>query len=264
MNPRHSLTSLPGRFFVEPQFATATLRLADAIADALIQAAEIARPAWTQLVGEFGPEIKRLTESEVQISGNLFRHPLVRLFTRAWITALNWPVVAVYGDGVQLQLPGYLVDELRATSAVMGMNFYLAALGEVCCARLGSNDHNCDYGLYLNVPIWIPLGVEPQFCGSFARQIRMVLHHEMGHFRWRGGSLRAEHIAHARGVAALRDGKWPSCPIALQAVLESEYPEAWHNEEIRSLVMETRGGARLIRAWGQRRSRLRTVQAVPP
>lgn len=120
---RRSLTSLPGRFFVEPQFASATLRLADTVADALIEAAEVARPAWTQLAEAFDSEIKRFSEREVQMSGSLFRHPLVHGFAGAWITALKWPVVAVYGDGAQLQLPENLVVSLRAASAVEKMEF---------------------------------------------------------------------------------------------------------------------------------------------
>jgi hypothetical protein len=104
----------------------------------------------------------------------------------------------------------------------------------------------------VNVPIWIQLGVEPQWRESFNRQLRMVILHETAHFRWIGNGLRGEHMAHARGVASLRTGAWPSDRAAMAALLEREHPEAWHNPEIRSLILETSGGARLVRAWADR------------
>ena len=251
-----SLRSLPGRFFDEPWFAAASIRFADAVADELIRSAEASRSEWIRLAEGHTADIKRLADNASYATGNLLRLPLVRDFLAIWIREIRWPVVATYSDGIQLEPPPGAIRDLRSASSVANMEFYLAALSDVCCCRLGSNDHDCDYGLYLNVPIWIPLAVVPQFSDSFARQLRMVIHHEMGHFRWRGGVLRAEHIAHARGVAVLSDREWPASPTILQALLEKEHPEAWSNEEIRSLVLGTRGGTRLIRAWGERRRRL--------
>jgi hypothetical protein len=252
-----SLLSLPGRFFNEPRFAAASIRFADTVTDELIKSAEASRSEWIKLAEGRTADIKRLADSATYTTGNLLQLPLVRDFLAIWIREIRWPIVATYSDGIQLAPPPEAVRDLQSASSVANIEFYLAALSDVCCGRLGSNDHNCDYGLYLNVPIWIPLAIVPQFNDSFARQLRMVIHHEMGHFRWRGGALRAEHIAHARGVAALNDRDWPGSPTILQALLQKDYPEAWSNEEIRSLVLDTRGGARLIRAWGERQRRLR-------
>ncbi len=253
--PRQSLASLPGRRFAEPYFAIASTRFADAIADELIQAADVARPRWTLLANKYRSEMALMQDAASLQAGNLFHTPLVWDFVMAWRAAIRWRIVANHSDGIQFCLPDETVSPLLTCSSVSSIAFFLAALSDVCCARLGSNDHNNEYGLYLNVPVWIPLAVRPDCRDYFDRQLRMVVHHETGHFRWRGGSLRAEHIAHARGVSALRIGDWPSSSVQLQELLEGEHPEAWCNSEIRSLIQETRGGTRLVRAWGERRQR---------
>ena len=124
-------------------------------------------------------------------------------------------------------------------------------------------DHDLCYGLYVNVPIWIQLAVESQWRDSFNRQVRMVIFHETAHFRWIGDGLRGEHMAHARGVASLRAGAWPTDRVEMAALLEREHPQAWHNPEIRSLIMETKGGVRLVRAWADRIAAA-TVTIPPP
>lgn len=239
--------------FREPEFARASARFADALADELIRAAETVRPHWQQLAEQFPDAFSQMSDEAALRTRGLFRSSLVWNFTASWVKAMRWPVVATYADGIQLQVPEETVSALRACSSLTSIEFYLAHLADVCCGRLGSNDHNTEYGLYINVPIWIPLAVRDDCRDSFARQIRMVVHHEAGHFRWRGGSLRAEHLAHARGVSGLAFRNWPISSPELAVLLETEYPEAWSNPEIRSLVTQTRGGARLVRAWGQRR-----------
>lgn len=250
---RSSLVSLPGRHFQEPGFARASIRVADAFSDELIRAAEEVRPQWQKVADEFPELLGQLSDEAILRSRGLFRTPLVWNITLAWVRAMRWPILATYSDGIQIRPPDGILSGLRAFSSISSFEVYLAHLADVCCGRLGSNDHNTEYGLYLNVPIWIPLAVRDDCRDTFARQIRMVIHHEAGHLRWRGGSLRAEHIAHARGISGLARRDWPASPADLAALLNAEYPEAWHNPEIRSLVLETRGGARLVRAWGERR-----------
>lgn len=251
--PLSSLVSLPGRVFREPDFAWASTRFADVLADELIRAAEIARPHWQQMASEFPEMLAQMSDETVLQARGLFRTPLVWNFTASWVKAMRWPAAATYTDGIQIRLPEEIITPLQGASSLGNVEFYLAHLPDVCCGRLGSNDHNTEYGLCINVPIWIPLAVRDDCRESFARQIRMVLHHEAGHFRWRGGSLRAEHLAHARGVSGLALRNWPTLSPELAALLEAEHPEAWCNPEIRSLVTDTRSGARLLRAWGERR-----------
>lgn len=249
-----SLRSLPGRYFQEPAFAWASTRFADAVSDELIRSAEIAAPEWRMLADEFPEMVAKMSdEVTLQLPG-LFHAPFVRAIAVAWVKAIRWPVIAHFSDGIQLMLPDEILNDLRAVSSISNVEFYLAHLADICTGRLGSDDHNTKYGLYLNLPIWIPLAVREDCRDSFARQIRMVVHHEAGHFRWRGGSLRAEQIAHARGVAGLAQRTWPRSATDLAALLETEHPEAWSNPEIRSLVLDTQGGARLVRAWGRRRN----------
>ena len=234
---------LPRRFS-EPGFTRASIRFAQAISDELIYAADLARPAWTELASAYPDDLARIPEDLTQ-NPALFRTPLVWGFAVIWAKSLRWPVSATYRDGIEIKLPADILREMEAHGRLDALEFFLAGPDDVCCGRLGSNDHDLRYGLYVNVPIWIQLGVEPQWRDWFNRQLRMVIFHETAHFRWIGDELRNEHMAHARGVASLRTGAWPSDRAAMAALLEREHPEAWHNPEIRGLIQETSGGARI-------------------
>ena len=252
---RQSLKTLPGRSFSEPEFSAASIIFAEAVAEELIQAADRARPLWAELATVYPDDIERLHSEKAFEQRDVFRLPLVEQFASLWVDSMRWPAVCAYRDGFQLQVPDSIIEPLRKSSSVQNVEMYLAAIPEVCCARLGSNDHDCNYGLYINTPIWIPLAIVPTFKASFDRQVRMVVYHETGHFRWRSNGLRAELVAHARGVAGLKKERWPSDDAALIDLLKAEHPEAWSNREIQTLVSETAGGVRLIRIWADKMSR---------
>ncbi len=244
------------RRFIEPEFTWACLRLADAVSEELIRAADEARAAWVEIAAEFESEVIDL-HSQILTNARLFRTPLVWNFAVQWAQAIRWPKEAMFRDGIRIGLPADIVAELKRYGRLDSVEFFLASINADCCAQLGSNDLDLQYGLYINVPAWIQIGVVPQFRESFARQIRMVVFHETAHFRYIGQGLRGEFVAHARGVASLRENDWPVDRAGIVSLLEREHPEAWTNEEIRGLINDTKGGARLLRAWAWRISKLR-------
>ena len=92
----------------------------------------------------------------------------------------------------------------------------------------------------------------------------MVMHHEMAHFRWIHGGMRSEYVAHARGSASLMDDGWPTDRDGIIRRLESDPSGAWYNEEIRDMILKTKGGFRLMRAWGWRRRQVVNRTSRPP
>ena len=181
---------------VEPAFAVAGMQLADAITDELLHGADVATDEWVKLAEEYPDDLKFVGESEAYSSGNLLRLELVQRFLQTWIGHLRWPIAQVFGDGVEIALPADLVASLRQSSSLLTLRVFLASVQDVCCATMASDDGHLNYRLYVNVPIWIPIAVVPQFRASAARQMRMIMHHEMAHIRWCGGDLRNELIAH--------------------------------------------------------------------
>lgn len=258
-NFNRSLVTLPGRHFREPQFAAASFRFAEAIADELLRAADIARPHWAALAEMYSDELPSL-RVDASYQTNLFRLPLVANFTRLWVEAMNWPLTRIYDNGFVIQIPDEILAELHSSSSVGLVDLFLGAFCEVVSGRCDRSDRHCDYRISLNAPTWILLAASERAREWFAGQIRMILHHEMGHFRWQGSYLRAEHVAHARGIARLLAGDVPKSPSLIGEMLEAQCPGAWNNPEIRSLIGETKGGARLVHAWASRGRRLQGLE----
>lgn len=240
------------RRICEPDFANATLEVAEVISNDLIAAARAARPTWIQLRDTLAPQIDALSE-RIEARDATFREPVVQAFVGAWCSNLRWDFLAHYSDGMQFALPFGLVAKLQAASNVASVSFYLSDLSDFAQARLGSNNEDLNYGLYINVPAWIPIATRSDLQDSFERQLRMVIHHEMGHFRWFGRGIRDEYLAHARAVGSLMEDDWPVDRDGIVRWLEADRSFALKHDEIRALIETTKGGVRLARAWGWRR-----------
>ncbi len=247
---RSSLTSMPRRHFNEPAFAAASAIAAEQIADELIEAADRAAPAWEGIAGKFEGGEKEIATMATPPEW------LVWQVGNAWMQRMTWQRLRLYRDGIRFRFPDEMIAPLRACSSIGDFDFVFTANPGDFSAQLRSDDAHCDYQLVFNFPGFVQLAVIPQFRGAFIRAIRMVMHHEMGHFRFSGGSLRAEFVAHARGVAALLDGPMPGNAEDLQNLILRECPEIWRNDEIRELVANTKAGPRLVRAWSSRRERV--------
>jgi hypothetical protein len=241
---------MPGRHFNEPLFAAASVVFAEQVADELIEAADRAAAAWEGVAGKFAGGEKELATMPMPPEW------LVWQVGNAWMRKMSWQALRLYRDGIRFRFPSEIVAPLRECSSIGDFDFMFAANPEYFFGQLRSDDTHCDYQLVFNFPYFVQLAVIPQFRGAFVRNIRMVMHHEMGHFRFSGGSLRAELVAHARGVAALVDDLMPGNSEDLKSVILSECPEIWNNDEIRELVTNTKGGPRLVRAWSSRRNRV--------
>jgi hypothetical protein len=239
----NSAISLPNRNFREPEFSYACLGFAD------------------------HKDLVKLQIPEFYKSGLVSQMPFIAPAIECWAKATEWPIIARHQDGIQLGIPEGITNEIRCHSSLSRVDLFLASVNEVCRATLGSNYHNTDYGLYLNVPAWIPLAIHQECHDSLVRQLRMVVHHETAHFRFAQNCLRTEQIAHARGVAAILDEVCPTERATLVEYLQNHRPEAWQNALIRSLLMGTPGGPRLIRMWWERRKRyteLRLTKSKTP
>lgn len=245
-----SLSSMPGRRFAEPAFASASVAFAEQVSDALIEAADRAAGAWEGIASKFEGGEREIATMPMPPDW------LVWQVGNAWIRNMTWPPARLFRDGVRFRFPDEMLAPLRACGSIGEFDFVFAAIPEYFFGQLRSDDSHCDYQLVFNFPYFVQLAVISQFRGAFIRNIRMVMHHEMGHFRFKGGSLRAELVAHARGVAALFDEPTPANAQELQEMILRVCPETWNNEEIRELVTNTKGGSRLVRAWSNRRQRV--------
>jgi len=245
-----SLSSMPGRSFVEPGFAAASVTFAERVSDALIEAADRAAGAWEGIASKFEGGERELATMSMPPDW------LIWQVGNAWIRNMPWQPLRLYRDGVRFRFPDEMLAPLRASGSIDEFDFMFAAHPEYFFGQLRSDDSHRGYQLVLNFPYFVQLAVIPQFHSAFVRNIRMVIHHEMGHFRFKGGSLRAELVAHARGVAALFDEPTPANAEELQRMILRVCPEVWNNEEIRELVTNTEGGPRLVRAWSSRRQRV--------
>jgi hypothetical protein len=249
-----SATPSPNHRFHETDFSYATLEFAEKVATDLIAAAARARPQWEALL-RHSPGFAESIQKRVEAREALFQDPVVRAFTDEWCNKLSWTIVHCDADCYQLLFPPGLTDKLKAASNIASVSFWIGDLRKVACAELGTDDHHLNARLALNAPAWFPIATHPSYVNTFERQLRMVVHHELAHFRWHKSGIRDEYMAHARGVAALRDVEWPKAQSDIVRLLESEYKEAWANDEIRAMV-STPAGCRLVRFWGWRRRRM--------
>jgi len=116
---------------------------------------------------------------------------------------MNWPVVDGSRNELEIQVPTTLLTPLLKSGLVESFQFYLTDRAELCCATLASNDHNQQFALFINCSAWLTIATLPEHFDCFARQLRLVTHHEMAHLRYKHGDLRIEQIAHCRGIASL-------------------------------------------------------------
>jgi hypothetical protein len=228
------------------------IRLANSIADELIASAQKAQPHWKALFEGQSAEIQRLIEVSRQ-GVTIWDSPLFREFLLTWIGCSNWPIIESFSDGVNLRLPDVLVKPLVESGMIESFEFYMMDRATFCSATLGSNDHNQQFALMINGPAWMQLASMPEHFESFYRQLRMVIHHEMAHIRYKKANLRTEQIAHCRGIASLIPiAQFPKNADDLLTALKHLFPEVLANDECRQLLSERPdAAARLIRIWSQ-------------
>jgi hypothetical protein len=236
----------------EPDFAYSTLEVAEVISNELISASRAARPVWHQLRAK-GLEYIDAIWGRIQAGERTFGETIPFAFSAAWCSNLRWKLLKRFSDGIEFELPGELVTKLQSASNISSLSFFVRDLADFANAQLGSNNEDLNYGLSINAPYWVPIGTRPEFQDFFERQLRMVVHHEMGHFRWFGRGIRDEYVAHARAVGSHMDDGWPTDREGILRRLESDTSLAWKNDEIRRMMETTKGGARLARAWSWRR-----------
>jgi hypothetical protein len=121
----------------------------------------------------------------------------------------------------------------------------------ILCATLGNNDHNREFGLIVNCPAWLELGSLSKFSTSFEDQLRMIIQHEMAHFRNRGSGVRSETTAHCRGIASVL-WRQRKAPTSIEELIRDvqDFPEIAQNDEMKRFVLN--GGEapwRLVRLW---------------
>jgi len=235
----------------EPDFSIATMRLGNEIHAQLVGASRKSRKRWMDIFKDYReviPELRRMIASS-QHTANL---PLVRAFMHEWARNLDWDLCeSGCWDAIGVQVPHGLVAELAVLGGVENFYFMLGDLANACCATLGNNDHNLEFGLIFNCPIWIELASHDEYVSSFEKQIGMIIHHEMAHFRHQRKDLRSELHAHTRGIAwVLSSADLPNTKKAAIEVMQREHSDIWQNEEIRYLFTDVgESGWRLLKLW---------------
>ena len=247
-------TTPPGfvrRQIREPAFAYSSIEAAEAITRALIESARKSRAVWNHLRETAAAELQAGLElaKENKSSCHL---PAVQTFMRAWALNLEWPVMSLSSFGMQLNVPNAIVESLRRCSNVADLEFRIMDRSDFSFATMCSHDHHLTYGLMINAPMWIGSAVNPDWEEQFGRFLRSVVHHEMAHFRWIHSGLRGEFLGHARAVGALLVDRLQDGETDVSAALANDPTGMDKNLEVRQLLDETRGGARLIRYWAWR------------
>lgn len=248
-----SLKTRLNRSFREPGFAHASVAFATAIATELIRAAEASRSSWDSLPARYPEHYALLEQLRRDSLPDFERLPIVREFTETWCSHLRWPVHSKYPARAFFHLPLSLIAGLAEHSSIRSVMVAVVPLRQYASAELRTAVDQPIYELAINAPVWIPVAVDVRFRSEFHRQIRQVIHHEAGHFRWIGQGLRSELIADARGIAAAVDSEVPRSSHAFAQLLRTRYPEIWRNDQVQHLVLRTKAGVRLIRAWAARR-----------
>jgi hypothetical protein len=228
------------------------IRLATGVADELIASAQKAQPHWKALFEGQSAEIQRLIKVSRQ-GVTIWDSPLFLEFLLTWTGGFNWPIVESFSHGVNLRVPDVLVKPLVESGMIESFDLYMMDRATFCSATLGSNDHNQEFALMINAPAWLQLASMPEHFECFCRQLRMVIHHEMAHFRYKKANLRTEQIAHCRGIASLIPiAQFPKNADDLLTTLTHLFPEVLANDECKQLLSERPdAAARLIRIWSQ-------------
>jgi hypothetical protein len=179
-------------------------------------------------------------------------HPLVAGFMTEWAQNTNWGIrPPLHFDALRLDVPQQLIESLAATGGVEAFSLLIGDLGGFYSARMQSGDSHAEYRLIVNAPAWLQVALAKRHQDCFERQLKNVIQHEMSHFRHVKSGDRVETHAHCRGIAAVlpRGFAWETAET-LRALLQTDYPEFVHNQEVQSLVLN--GSAvplRLIRRW---------------
>jgi hypothetical protein len=237
---------------LEPQFSIATSRLASAIHHQLIAASRNSRPRWKQLsiiYADTIPEVRRLLGESQQT----IHLPVVKGFMLEWARHLEWPLCDPgCCDAIGVEVPNAFINELKQYGTVASFELLLTDTHKTALASLGNNDHDHRFGLIVNCPLWLQLAMDDQWAATFEKQLGVVIHHEMGHFRHQQNGIRSEFLAHSRSVGwALSASAMPPSREAAVACLETAHPDVWYNDEVRRLFAEQGEAAwRLVRLWG--------------
>jgi hypothetical protein len=236
---------------IEPMFTKATISLAHEIHRQLVSSSRKSRRRWADIFGEHPEAIQEVGE-KVRSSQPTIHLPVVKEFVVEWARNMDWNLSPTkYLDGIEFQVPLALLAELKETGSVEEFTFILGDRASVCCATLGNNDHNLQFGLIINCPIWVELASHDEYAETFEKQLGVVVHHEMAHFQHQKTGARAELHAHIRGLAwVLSAGQLPTTRDSAIQHLEQEHSDIWQNPEAKLLFLE--GGEpawRLLRLW---------------
>jgi hypothetical protein len=235
---------------IEPDFSVATIRLANEIHTQLVCASRRSRQRWSKTFAQF-PDMIDLAQQRSRSGEHSVNMPVVSEFMVEWARNLNWKLRQECWDAIQVEVPENILSGLRKCGGVESFELLLGDTASFTSATLGSNNHNLAFGLILNCPGWITLASHNQYADSFERQLGMVIHHEMAHFRHQQSGSRAELHAHIRGLAwVLSSTELPGSKEAAVALLEQNHWDVWQNEEVQKLFVEGGESAwRLLRLW---------------
>ena len=234
----------------EPMFSAATIHFADAVNSQFALASRKSRPRWRKILDGHHEEVSKLKDSI-----NAFQHcwqlPFVGEFAHEWSRNFEWEIrPSGCWDAIEITIPPAITGTLERLG-IEDITLLIADLANPCCASLGNNDHNLQFGLVINFPVWIELASHDEHAESFEKQLGHVIHHEMAHFRHQHEGFRSEMHAHIRGLAwVLRDLDLPTTKDTAMQIIESRHRDIWANPELQRAILE--GGEvawRLLRLW---------------
>ena len=250
----------------EPEFAKATIELGDSIAEQLVESSRRSRPRWIELFAAYSDaEIRELMQ--LSCSESVTAHPLVGGFLASWAQNTTWGIQQpLYFDGVRLKVPASYAERLAAFSNVESFSLFLSVRAEFCSATMCSDESHGHLRLVLNCPAFLHIASRADYQHGFERTLRGMIQHEMAHIRHRRNGARSEIHAHCRGIASVLDADAPlDSPKRLKLLVETDYPELAHNEEIKAYILNCdRTTWRLIRLWRHLFAIMRNVAPQSP
>jgi hypothetical protein len=236
---------------IEPHFSVATIHLGKEIHTQLIRASRRSRQRWSEIFAQHRNMIDLVQEGS-RSGQHTVNIPFVSAFMTEWARNLDWKLrPQECWDAIQVEVPEHIWSGLREFGGVESFELMIGDTASFTCATLGNNDHNLAFGLILNSPAWIQLASFEEYADSFEKQLGLVLHHEMAHFRHQQTGSRSELHAHIRALGwLLSTTELPAGKEATIALIERDHGEIWQNQELRNLFLQAgEAGWRLLKLW---------------